>query len=91
LIGGSYILQPEGYGCVCICSKGGDERCLIFFLKSDLVVTRVAVVEGEQDAASHRVDYLVDAWEHEGILHAVLVQISIIHTHPPFIIILFQD
>jgi hypothetical protein len=64
---------------------------LIFFLESDLVVTRVAVEEGEQDAASHRVKDLVDAWEHEGILWAILVEISIIHTHPPFIIILFQD
>jgi hypothetical protein len=29
---------------------------LIFFLESDLVVTRVAVEEGEQDAASCRVE-----------------------------------
>jgi hypothetical protein len=93
LIGGSCILQPEGHGCVCICPKGGDE-ChfdLIFFLESDLVVTRVAVEEGEQDAASRRVDDLVNAWERKGILQAVFVEISIIHTHPPFIIILFQD
>jgi hypothetical protein len=49
LIGGSCILQPEGHCCVCICSKGGDERRfdLIFFLESDLMVTRVAVEEGE--------------------------------------------
>jgi hypothetical protein len=32
---------------------------------------------------------LVDAWEREGFLRAVLIEISIIHTHPPFIIILF--
>jgi hypothetical protein len=73
--------------------QGGDE-CrfdLIFFLESDPMVTQVAVEEGEQDAASRRVDDLVDVWENEGILRAVFVEISIIHTHPPFIIILFQD
>jgi hypothetical protein len=64
---------------------------LIFFLESDLVVTRVAVEEGEQDAASHKVDDLVDAWEREGIRRAMFVEISVIQTHPPFIIILFED
>jgi hypothetical protein len=64
---------------------------LIFFLESYLMIARVAVEEGEQDAASRRVDDLVDAWEREGVLRAVFIEISIIHTHPPFIIILFQD
>jgi hypothetical protein len=54
------------------------------------VVARVAVKEEEQDAASRRVDDLFDAWEHEGVLRAVFIEISIIHTHPPFIIILFK-
>jgi hypothetical protein len=55
------------------------------------VVTLIAVEEGEQDIASRRVDDLVDVWEREGILWVVFVEISIIYTHPPFIIILFQD
>jgi hypothetical protein len=55
------------------------------------MVARVAVKEGEQDTASRRVDDLVDALESEGVLQAVFIEISIIHTHPPFIIILFQD
>jgi hypothetical protein len=55
------------------------------------MVARVAVEEGEQDTASGRVDDLVDAWEHDGVLRAVFIEISIIHTHPPFIIVLFQD
>jgi hypothetical protein len=65
--------QPEGHGCVGISSKGGDECCLdlVFLLESDLVVTRVAVKEREQDVASRS------------------VEISVIHTHPPFIIVLF--
>jgi hypothetical protein len=73
LIGGSCILQPEGYGCVCISSKGGDERYLdlVFFFESNLVITRLAVEEREQDAADRRVDDLVDAWECEGILRAM--------------------
>jgi hypothetical protein len=44
------------------------------------VVARVAIEEGEQDAASRRVDDLVDAWEREGVLRAVFIEISIIHT-----------
>jgi hypothetical protein len=50
---------------------------------------RLLVEEGEQDAASRRVDYLVDAWEREVVLRSVFIKISIIHTHPPFIVILF--
>jgi hypothetical protein len=82
LIGGSYVLQHEGYDCVGICSKEGDECCvdLDFFHESNLVVTRLVVEERDQDAASRRVDDLVDAWEHEGILWAVFVEISAI-TH----------
>jgi hypothetical protein len=34
---------------------------------------------------------LVDAWEREGVLRAVFIEISIIHSHLPLIIILFQD
>jgi hypothetical protein len=54
------------------------------------VIARVAVEEGEQNAASRGVDDLVDAWEREGVLQAVFIEISTIHTHPPFIIILFE-
>jgi hypothetical protein len=56
-----------------------------------MIITRVAVKEREQDAASRRVDDLVNAWEREGILWAVFFEISLIHTHSPFIIILFQN
>jgi hypothetical protein len=55
------------------------------------MVALVAVKEGEQDAISRRVHDLVDVWEREGVLRAMFIEISIIHTHPPFIIILFQD
>jgi hypothetical protein len=55
------------------------------------VITRVAVEEREQFTASRRVNDLVDAWEREGILQEVFVETSLIHTNPPFIIILFQD
>jgi hypothetical protein len=55
------------------------------------MVARIAVEEGEQDATSRRVDELVDVWEYEGVLRAVFIEIIINHTHPPFIIILFQD
>jgi hypothetical protein len=55
------------------------------------MVARVAIKEREQDAASRGVNDLVDAWGREGVLWAVSVEISVIHTHPPFIIILFQN
>jgi hypothetical protein len=64
---------------------------MVFFLESYLMVARVAVEEGEQDATNRRVDDLVDVWEHEGVLRAMFIEISIIHTHPPFIVIPFQD
>jgi hypothetical protein len=64
---------------------------LIFFFESNLMVTRVAIKEREHDDARRRVNDLVDAWEREGILRAVFVEINVIHTHPPFIIILFQN
>jgi hypothetical protein len=63
---------------------------MVFLLESYLMIARVAVEKGEQDAASRRVDDLVDASELEGVLRAVFIEISIVHTHPPFIIILFQ-
>jgi hypothetical protein len=62
---------------------------LVFLLKSYLMIARLAVEKGEQDVASHGVDDLINAWEREGVLRAVFIKISIIHTHPPFIIILF--
>jgi hypothetical protein len=91
LIGGSSILQPERHCSISTCSKGGDEHRfdLVLLLESFLMIARVAVKEGEQDAASRGVDDLVDAWEREGVLRAVLIEISIIHAHPPFIINLF--
>jgi hypothetical protein len=55
------------------------------------MIAGVTVKEGMQDAASRRVDELVDAWERERVLRAVFIKISIIHTHFPFIIILFQN
>jgi hypothetical protein len=54
------------------------------------MITHVAVEEEELDTTSCRVDNLVNAWEREGVLRAVFIKISIIHTHPPFIVILFQ-
>jgi hypothetical protein len=55
------------------------------------MVAQVAIEEGEKDATSCKVDDLVDAWEREGVLRAMFIEISIIYTHPPFIVILFQD
>jgi hypothetical protein len=93
LICGSCVLQPEGHSRIGIYSKQGDERHLdlIFFFKGNLMVARVAIKEEEQDAAGFGVNDLVDAWKCEGILRAVPIEIGVIHTHPPFIDILFQD
>jgi hypothetical protein len=69
LIGGSCIFQPKRHSRVGICTEWGDERRLdlIFFLKVNLMVARVAIKEREQDAASHGVNDLIDAWEREGV------------------------
>jgi hypothetical protein len=53
------------------------------------MIAKVAVEEREHNAASPGVDDLVDAWERERVLRAVSIEIGIIHTHPPFIVILF--
>jgi hypothetical protein len=55
------------------------------------MVTQVAIKERKQDAASCRVNDLVDAWEPEEIFWAMFVEISVIHTHSLFIIILFSE
>jgi hypothetical protein len=93
MIGGSCVLQPKGHSCVGICTEQGAERRLdlSFFLEGNLMVARVAIMETEQDVASHGVNDLVDAWKCKGVLRAVSVKISVIHTHPPFIIIIFQN
>jgi hypothetical protein len=54
------------------------------------MVARVAIKEGEEDAASCGIDDLVDVWEREGILRTMPIEISIIHTHPSFTVILFK-
>ena len=89
LICGSSVLQPKGHSLVSISSILGDEHSLdmVIFLEGNLVVAQVTIKEGEQGAADNRVNDLVDAWEPEGILLAVLIEISIIHTHPPYIIL----
>jgi hypothetical protein len=63
---------------------------LVLLLESYLMIARVAIEEGEQDAASHGVDDFVDAWEREGVLRSMFIEITIIDTHPPFIVILFE-
>jgi hypothetical protein len=92
LVGSSCVLQPEGHSYISICTKRGDEHCLdlVFFLEGNLLVARVAIKEGEQNTADCGVNDLVVAWEPKGILRAMLVEISVIHTHPPFFVILFQ-
>jgi hypothetical protein len=55
------------------------------------MVAQLAIKEGEQNTTGCRVDDLVNAWEPKGILRAMLVEISIIHTHPLFTIILLKN
>jgi len=55
------------------------------------MIARVTVEEREEDAASSRVDYLINAGEPKRILWAMLVEISVINTHSPFIGVLFQN
>ena len=83
------VLEPERHSLVAESSIWRDEGCLdlILFFQGDLVIPRIAIKEIEQCVASGAVNYLIDARKPEGILLAVLVEISIIDTHPSFIIV----
>jgi hypothetical protein len=56
-----------------------------FFLDRDLVVPGVVVEEAEQVAARRGVDDLINPWQPEGVLGAVLVEISVVDAHPPLV------
>jgi hypothetical protein len=55
------------------------------------MVAQVAIKEGEQDTAGCRVDDLVDARECERVLRVVPIEIGVVNTHPPFIIVLYRN
>jgi hypothetical protein len=52
------------------------------------VVPGVAVQEAEQVAARRGVDDLIKPWQPEGVLGAVLVEISVVDAHPPLVRVL---
>ena len=55
------------------------------------MIARVAIKEEEQHATGRGVNDLVDAWKSKGILWTVLVEVCVVDTHPPFIIVLLED
>jgi hypothetical protein len=93
LVGSSGVLQPEGHGHVAVRAKRCDERglFLVFFLDSDLVVSGVAVEEAEQVAACRGVDDLINPWQPEEVLGAVLVEVDLVDAHPPIVRVLLAD
>jgi hypothetical protein len=93
LVGSAGVLQPERHGRVAVGAKRGDEcgLLLVFFLDSNLVVPRVAVEEAEQIAACRGVDDLIYLRQPEGVLGAVLVEVSVVDTHPPLVRVLLPD
>jgi hypothetical protein len=64
---------------------------LVFFLDRDLAVPRVAVKEAEQVAARLGVDDLINPRQPEGVLGAVLVEVSVVDAHPPLVRVLLAD
>jgi hypothetical protein len=64
---------------------------LVFFLDRDLVVPGVAVEEAEQVAAHYGVDDLINPRQPEGVLGAVLVEVSVVDAHPIIVRVLLAD
>jgi hypothetical protein len=93
LVGGAGILQPERHCCVAVGAERGDERglLLVFFLDGDLVVPGVAVEEAEQVAACPGVDNLIDPWQPERVLGAVIVEVGVVDAYPPLVRVLLTD
>jgi hypothetical protein len=93
LVGSAGVLQPEVHGRVAVRAKWGDELglLLVFFLDCDLVVPGVAVEEAEQVTARRGVNHLVYPWQPEGVLGAMLVEVSVDDAHPPLVRVLLAD
>jgi hypothetical protein len=93
LVSSAGVLQPERHGRVAVRAKQGDEHglLLVFFLDSNLVVPGVAVEEAKQVAARRGVDDLVYPRQPEGVLAAVLVEVSVFDAHPPLVRVLLAD
>ena len=63
----------------------------VFLLEGNLMIARVAIKEEEQHATGRGVNDLVDAWKSKGILWTVLVEVCVVDTHPPFVVVLFEN
>jgi hypothetical protein len=64
---------------------------MVFFLDRNPVVPGVAVEEAEQVASRRGVNDLVNPWQPEGILGAVLVEVGVVYAHPPLVRVLLAD
>jgi len=51
------------------------------------VITRVAVKKREELAFGHGIDHFVNTGKAKGVFRIVFVEINIINTHSPFIIL----
>ena len=93
MISGSCILEAEGHSFVCICSKLGDEGRfdLVFLFEGNLVVSLVAVKEGEQDTPGSGVDDLVDARKPEWVFWVMLIEICVVDAHSPLVVVFLED
>jgi hypothetical protein len=93
LVGSVGVLQPKQHCHVAVGAERGDERglLLVFFLDSDLVVAGVAVEKAEQVTARSGVDDLVNPWQPEGVLEAALVEVGVVHAHPPLVRVLLAN
>jgi hypothetical protein len=56
-----------------------------------LVVSGVAIEEAEQVAARRGVDDLINPWQPEGVLGAVLVEVGVVDAYPPLVRVLLAD
>ena len=64
---------------------------MIVRVQWNLMVAEVGFEEGEEVAAGRGVDHLVDSWQGERVIGAGLVEVGVIDTHSPFLVLLDHE
>src|ERR1041385_8501928 len=93
LISRAAIFQAEGHGNVAISPEWGDKSCfnLIVYIKLNLVIACCGIQKAQELTASRRVNHLIDTGKCKRILGAGIIQASVIYTHAPSSILLWNQ
>ena len=55
------------------------------------MITRVAIEDGEQNTPSSGVNDSVDTRQSERVFRTVFVEVCVVNTHPPLIVVLLEN